>query len=139
MIHASPSLDLAVPEHTQLHSERVSESPYSPTRLFVGSSRYARMAFEDPPPFFYHLLPSLLPIPQRPDGIVGSPSCLWNHPGSPFPHIIFPVFYEALVAALPRTLCPVPQEQAASHQASQGQNIQTLCFYPVPTVFTFVL
>jgi hypothetical protein len=122
--------------HWSSAPERVSESPYSPTRFFLGSSACARMAVWGP---LNHLLPTLLPIPQRPGGIVGSPSCLWHHSGLPSPHIVLPLSYEALVAALPRTPCPVPQEQAASHPASQGQSTRTSCFYPTPTVLTLVL
>lgn len=86
----------------------------------------------------HHLLSTQLPIPQGPGKVSGSPSGLWKHSGSLFPHVFLPLSGEALAAALPRTPYPVPQVQPPT-QTPPGQSTQTWRFYPAPTVYPLVL
>lgn len=78
----------------------------------------------------HHLLSTQLPIPQGPGKVSGSPSGLWKHSGSLFPHVFLPLSGEALAAALPRT--PYPAPGAATHPNTPGAEYTNLALLSCP-------
>lgn len=117
--HAYTSSVLVVPAHCLGLCFMLGQWLSLQAAHLLGSSRCAKMAVWGP---LHHLLPTLLPIAQRPDGVSGSPSGLWKRP-----------WYQPCLGH------PLPCPSSRQPPHTPGQSTQTWRFYLAPTVYPLIL